>query len=85
MIDKELEMYYGAIKELCNSTGYKILCQDYTEQALSINSIELTKDEADLNFRKGQLNVINHFLSLEQQITALEEQLEDGDSYAENL
>ena len=39
--------------------------QEFTNNALSINSIEAAKDANDMNFRKGQLNILAHLLNLE--------------------
>ena len=39
--------------------------QEFTNNALSINSVEAVKDADDMNFRKGQLNVLAHLLNME--------------------
>ena len=39
--------------------------QEFTNNALSINSVEAAKDADDMNFRKGQLNILAHLLNLE--------------------
>jgi hypothetical protein len=43
---------------------------------VSVNSIENTKDEQDLYFRKGQLAVMANILNLETQVAAAQEQAE---------
>ena len=52
--------------------GWKQLLQDLQDNAVIINSVELTKDNDDLRFRKGQLAVIASLLNLEAQIEATE-------------
>ena len=65
MTDKELEIYFRQMKELFRTEGWQTLIKDLTEQIPAINSIENTKDSADLNFRKGQLNILGSLLNLE--------------------
>lgn len=74
MTDNELEEFFGNIKEMCNSKGYKAFCEDLELQISNINSVEYTKNDEDLNFRKGQLNIIRMFLNLENSIKVASEQ-----------
>jgi|TARA_B110000196_G_C20793962_1_gene496890 hypothetical protein len=72
MIDKELELYYRNMHSMFGSDGWKQLLEDLQNNARTINSVELTKDNDDLCFRKGQLNVIASLLNLQAQIEATE-------------
>ena len=54
--------------------GWKVLMDELRNNALQINSVEVTKDNDDLNFRKGQLNVLAHVINLE---TAVNNAFED--------
>ena len=74
MISKELELYYRNMYNMFSSDGWKQLQEDLQNNAAVINSVELTKDNADLRFRKGQLAVIANLLNLEAQIEAAETQ-----------
>jgi hypothetical protein len=74
MIDKQLELYYRNMKNMFGSDGWKQLLEDLNSNAVLINSVELTKDSDDLNFRKGQLAVIAGLLNLEAQLEAAEEE-----------
>lgn len=74
MIDKQLELYYRNMKDMFGSDGWKQLLEDLNSNAVLINSVELTKDSDDLNFRKGQLAVIAGLLNLEAQLEAAEEE-----------
>ncbi len=58
--------------------GWKQLQEDLQNNATVINSVELTKDNDDLRFRKGQLAVIASLLNLESQIEAAEEQAKEA-------
>ncbi len=81
MIDKELELYYRNIRDMFGSPGWKQLMEDLNSNAFVINSVEATKDNEDLYFRKGQLAVIANLLNLEAQIDASEaEALKEEDS-----
>ena len=72
MIDKELELYYRNMHNMFGSPGWKQLLEDLQNNAVVINSVELTKDNDDLRFRKGQLAVIASLLNLQAQIEATE-------------
>jgi hypothetical protein len=80
MIDKQLEIYYRNMKDMFGSDGWKQLLEDLNSNAVLINSVELTKDSDDLNFRKGQLAVIAGLLNLEAQLEAAEEEALSVDS-----
>ena len=66
--DKELEKYYEDMLALFRTTGWNSLKEDLESNAKGINSIESTKDDKDLFFRKGQLYVIGSLLNLEEQV-----------------
>ncbi len=78
MISKELELYYRNMYQMFSSDGWKQLQEDLKNNAVMINSVELTKDNDDLRFRKGQLAVIASLLNLESQIEAAEEQAKEA-------
>lgn len=77
-MDKELEEYFNNFFELFRSEGWRQLINDLKENEEVINNIESAKDEQDLYFRKGQLNVIGTILNLQTSINnSYEEQLSD--------
>jgi hypothetical protein len=76
----ETEKYFRDLNNLFRSEGWKILLGDIQASADTVNSIEGTKDEQDLFFRKGQLAVINNILNLETQVSAAQEQAETYDA-----
>jgi hypothetical protein len=77
MISKELELYYRNMYRMFASDGWKQLQEDLQNNAAVIDSVELTKDNDDLRFRKGQLAVIASLLNLEAQIEAAEAQAKE--------
>lgn len=48
--------------------GWKVLMEELKNNALQINSVEVTKDNDDLNFRKGQLNILAFLLNMESTV-----------------
>ena len=65
MTEKELEIYFRQMKALFRMEGWQTLLKDLKEQVPLIDSIENTKDNNDLYFRKGQLNILGVILNLE--------------------
>jgi len=62
---RELEEYYNNYFELFRTQGWKQLVEELQTNAVSINSVEATKDSDDLYFRKGQIAVLAYILNLE--------------------
>ena len=80
MIDPKLELYYRNMRELFRTDGWKQLIEDLTANGVTIDSVEMTRNNEDLYFRKGQLDVIANIVNLEGQLESAEqEQLEDTD------
>lgn len=80
MIDPKLELYYRNMRELFRTAGWKQLIEDLTANGVTIDSVEMTRNNEDLYFRKGQLDVIANIVNLEGQLESAEqEQLEDTD------
>lgn len=76
----ETEKYFRDLNNMFRSKGWKILLGDIQASAQSVNSVEGTRDEQDLFFRKGQLAVLNNILSLETQVLAAQAQAEESDA-----
>ena len=75
----ETEKYFRDLNDMFRTEGWKILLGDIQASAQGVNSIENTKDEQDLYYRKGQLAVMNNILNLETQVSAAQEQAETYD------
>ena len=76
MTDKELEQYYFELQKMFRSEGWKYFIEDMKDNAQVVDSIEYTKDDKDLYFRKGQLSVIANILNLEDSILSAQEEHE---------
>jgi hypothetical protein len=66
MTDNELELYFRHMNELFRTDGWKTFVDDLSSNIPVINSVESAKDEKDLYFRKGQLNILGSILNLEE-------------------
>lgn len=64
-MDKETQEYYDNYFSLFMTDGWKQLMQDFGSNVANINSVEATKDAEELQFRKGQLNILAHLLNME--------------------
>ena len=72
----ETEKYFRDLNDMFRSDGWKILMNDIQASANNVNSVESTKDEQDLFFRKGQLAVMANILNLETQVAAAQAEAE---------
>ena len=68
MQDSQLEEYFNDVYGLVTTKGWKTLVSDIKADAVNINTVELTKDNNDLQFRKGQLNVMAHIINFETSV-----------------
>ena len=64
-MDQETQTYYDQYFSLFLTDGWKQLIQDFSNNALQINSLEAVKDADDMHFRKGQLNVLANLINME--------------------
>lgn len=78
-MDQETQQYYDAYFSLFITDGWKQLVEEFTTNALQINSVEATKDVDDMNFRKGQLNILAHLLNLETIVNTNYEEASEQD------
>lgn len=65
---QELETYFNNYFSMFRSEGWKQLISDLQGNVGQINSVEMTTDNDNLNFRKGQLAILATILNLETQI-----------------
>ena len=77
-MDKETELYFRNFTELFRSQGWQQFTDEIKANVAATNNIELTKDEQDLYFRKGQLAVMANILNLETQVEAAREQANEN-------
>ena len=68
----EDEKYVKSMYEMFRTDGWKQLLEDLQKNIVNINSVEATKDNDDMWFRKGQLNILTFITSLEAQVENME-------------
>jgi len=76
-MDKAVEQYYDNLQDMFMTAGWKGLIEELSSNALHINSVEATKDNKDLYFRKGQLNILSFILNLESTIDHIQKEGSD--------
>jgi hypothetical protein len=66
------EQYFGEMKLMFNTLGWKTYMIELREQADLINDVQLTSSNDNLNYRKGQLATIASLLNFEDTIKRAE-------------
>ena len=74
---KELEVYFANYFEMFRSEGWKQLITDLNQNVAQINSVELTTDNENLHFRKGQLAILATLFNRETQIDNAEKEAKE--------
>ena len=65
-MDKELQQYYEARFEMMSTKGYTDLLADVEVMIEERNNLMATQSLEDLNFRKGQLDVLHWLRTLKK-------------------
>ncbi len=65
-MDKELQEYYEARFDMMSTKGYKDLLADVERMIEERNNLMATTSLEDLNFRKGQLDVLHWLRTLKK-------------------
>tara|TARA_R110002110_G_scaffold253209_1_gene469096 strand:+ start:837 stop:1064 length:228 start_codon:yes stop_codon:yes gene_type:complete len=68
----EAEKYWDDLRVMMLTDGWKALIEELIEKEGVVDSVRQTKDEADLNYRKGQLSIIASLVDLENSIEQAE-------------
>jgi hypothetical protein len=76
-MDKEIEQYYDNLQDMFMTAGWKGLIEELSGNALHINSVDATKNNEDLYFRKGQLNILSFIINLESTIDHIQKEGSD--------
>lgn len=69
-LTKEEDEYYNNYFDMFNSKGWQQLVEELNVNLVNVNSVQATKDVNDMYFRKGQLNVLNSIVNLDDSIDA---------------
>ena len=57
--------------DMFRTDGWQYLIQEFEDNKANINSVERTRDNDDLRFRKGQIDVITSVLKLRDRVEDL--------------
>ena len=79
-MDKELQDYYEARFEMMSTKGYKDLLADVEVMIDERNNLMATQSLEDLNFRKGQLDVLHWIRTLKNLSEEAWEQLNNEEN-----
>lgn len=74
---KDLEQYYEAAFSMFISQGWKDLVDDMQALQTEVSKIENIKDEKDLWFRKGQLDILDLIVNRKQMCEKVYEELQN--------
>lgn len=78
-MDQKLQEYYDNRFSTMATQGWQDLIDDATEMFKAVNNLAPVVTEADLYYRKGQLDILQWLLSLRDSSAAAYEQLSSGD------
>ena len=62
-MDKALQIYYEETFSMMATEGWKALIEDFEKIKTSLNDVYTVKDEQQLKFRQGQLDILDLVLN----------------------
>ncbi len=65
-MDKDLQKYYEDRFDMMSSQGWKDLMEDADKMSIQYNNLFEVSTEAELNFKKGQIDILLWLLSLKE-------------------
>jgi hypothetical protein len=65
-MDKDLQEYYEARFDMMATKGWKDLMEDVDKMSINYNNLFEVSTEAELNFKKGQIDILLWLLSLKE-------------------
>lgn len=75
-MDKELQSYYEETFSMMATEGWKYLIEDLKELEKNLDNVRTVKDEHSLNYRLGQLDILDLILNRKKTCEEIYEQLE---------
>ena len=75
-MDKELQSYYEETFDMMSTEGWKYLIEDLTELETNLDNVRTVKDEQSLNYRLGQLDILDLILNRKKTCEEIFEQLQ---------
>ena len=74
-MDKELQRYYEETFDMMSTEGWKYLVEDLKELEKNLDNVRTVKDEHSLNYRLGQLDILDLILNRKKTCEDVYEQL----------
>jgi hypothetical protein len=65
-VDADLQHYYEARFDMMATKGWKDLMEDVDKMSITYNNLFEVSTEAELNFKKGQIDILLWLLSLKE-------------------
>jgi len=82
---REVEKYYNNLFDLFRTEGWKQIMQEVEDNITATNSVVDVKDNEDLFFKKGQLQVLTTFRRLEETVDLAWQEMENRGRYEEDV
>jgi hypothetical protein len=84
MIDKKLQSYYEERFSMMATKGWTELVEDAQAMFTALNNVLPIQNEAELQLKRGQLDILNWLINLKSVTEQTYEQLMSGDSSNES-
>lgn len=75
-MDKKLQHYYEETFSMMSTEGWKYLIEDLKELEANLDNVRTVKDEQSLNYRLGQLDILDLILNRKKTCEEIYEQLQ---------
>lgn len=75
-MDKKLQHYYEETFSMMSTEGWKYLIEDLKELETNLDNVRTVKDEQSLNYRLGQLDILDLILNRKKTCEEIFEQLQ---------
>ena len=75
-MDKELQKYYEETFSMMSTEGWKYLIEDLKELEANLVNVRTVKDDQSLNYRLGQLDILDLILNRKKTCEDVYEQLQ---------
>lgn len=74
-MEKSLQRYYEETFSMMSTEGWKYLIEDLKELEANLDNVRTVKDEQSLNYRLGQLDILDLILNRKKTCEEIYEQL----------
>ena len=82
-MEKSLQRYYEETFSMMSTEGWKYLIEDLKELEANLVNVRTVKDEHSLNYRLGQLDILDLILNRKKTCEEIYEQLQTTDTLEE--